>query len=464
MPDLKPGRGHAWLLAACMLVGAIALGFAVQIKNGTLDPAAINLLTIAFVAAILGVSIPGLSYLDSLSDTPLHFLLGLGLAFQVGQMLITPPGAYLKISEPAAFLPYFAGLITVLVIGATWLWPIPWLKRLRLPVLVLVFVVMGVWMIKASPSPSVDVYVFQEDGAKLLASGGNPYTMTYPDAYGYSRYYGAEWAGDGRLNFGFPYPPLSLLWMTPGQTLLGDPRYMHLLAMALSALLIGYTRPGSLATGAAALFLFTPRAFYVLEQSWVEPLSILCLAAVVFLAERGSRWWPLAFGLLLVSKQVMLLALPLAWLLLPRPLPSWKRLIQPALMMSAGALISLPLALWNLPAFWRDVVTLHVAQQFRPDSLSYLALLAQNGSAPLPSAFGFIAAVIAIVFVLMRAPRTPSGFAAGLALVFITFFAFSKQAFCNYYYFVIGAMCCAVAAAHISPSSHTERIATHARH
>ena len=26
------------------------------------------------------------------------------------------------------------------------------------------------------------------------------------------------------------------------------------------------------------------------------------------------------------------------------------------------------------------------------------------------------------------------------------FFAFNKQAFCNYYFFVIGAMCCAIAA------------------
>ena len=42
-------------------------------------------------------------------------------------------------------------------------------------------------------------------------------------------------------------------------------------------------------------------------------------------------------------------------------------------------------------------------------------------------------------------PRTPAGFAGGVALVYFAFFAFNKQAFENYYFFVIGALCCAVA-------------------
>jgi hypothetical protein len=51
-----------------------------------------------------------------------------------------------------------------------------------------------------------------------------------------------------------------------------------------------------------------------------------------------------------------------------------------------------------------------------------------------------------IAMALWRAPRTPAGFAAAVAVTFTVFFAFSKQAFGNYYFFVIGALACALAA------------------
>ena len=43
---------------------------------------------------------------------------------------------------------------------------------------------------------------------------------------------------------------------------------------------------------------------------------------------------------------------------------------------------------------------------------------------------------------------TPAGFAACGSLVFFAFFAFAKQAFCNYYFMILGFICCAVAALH----------------
>jgi len=57
-----------------------------------------------------------------------------------------------------------------------------------------------------------------------------------------------------------------------------------------------------------------------------------------------------------------------------------------------------------------------------------------------------LAAVVTLALSLWRAPRTPAGFALSLGFILLAFFAFNKQAFCNYYFFVIGAMCCAVGA------------------
>jgi hypothetical protein len=47
---------------------------------------------------------------------------------------------------------------------------------------------------------------------------------------------------------------------------------------------------------------------------------------------------------------------------------------------------------------------------------------------------------------LWRVARTPAGFALGVAALFLAFFVLNKQAFANYYFFVIGALCVAVAA------------------
>ena len=59
-------------------------------------------------------------------------------------------------------------------------------------------------------------------------------------------------------------------------------------------------------------------------------------------------------------------------------------------------------------------------------------------------AFAVAAAVMALA--LWRVARTPAGFALGVAALFLAFFVLNKQAFANYYFFVVGALCVAVAA------------------
>ena len=65
----------------------------------------------------------------------------------------------------------------------------------------------------------------------------------------------------------------------------------------------------------------------------------------------------------------------------------------------------------------------------------------------------FILAPLTIALGIWRAPRTPAGFALAVALTLLVFFAFSKQAFVNYYYVVLGALCCALAAAGPEPAA-----------
>jgi hypothetical protein len=88
--------------------------------------------------------------------------------------------------------------------------------------------------------------------------------------------------------------------------------------------------------------------------------------------------------------------------------------------------------------------------------LSYLVAIAgPEGAAP-SSIWTLVACLAGLAIAMWRSPRTLTGFAMVLALGSVSFFAFSKQGFCNYYYFTIGMLCLAVAAANargLTPNS-----------
>jgi hypothetical protein len=119
---------------------------------------------------------------------------------------------------------------------------------------------------------------------------------------------------------------------------------------------------------------------------------------------------------------------------------AWKAL-------GVAAAVTLPIALWDVGAFVRSAVLLQFRQPFREDSLSYPAAIYWSTGWRGPAWVAFVLAAVAVVYCLRKCPRTPAGFAAALGLVCFVFFAFNKQAFCNYYHLVIGALCCAARAA-----------------
>jgi 4-amino-4-deoxy-L-arabinose transferase-like glycosyltransferase len=174
------------------------------------------------------------------------------------------------------------------------------------------------------------------------------------------------------------------------------------------------------------------------------------MAATIFLACRrpGLTW--IALGLLLATKQYMVLALPISFFLLPTGWRwrDWNTLV--SLAITTALLVTLPLALWNWHAFWKSTVTVQQLAPFRWDAISYLVwygfrghLVTEPSTAVIWSS---LAALAGLALSLWRSPRTVAGFAASLSLILLGFFSFNKQAFCNYYFFVIGAICCAIAA------------------
>jgi hypothetical protein len=442
-------------MATPLALCAVLLGLAVQINNGALDSWALLLVTIAIACSAIAVVSPSARTIEAWGDRPAMLVLGLGLAVQLGVILTSPAGVYLR-GGPEVYQPHHVAVAVASVLAGAGLSVRPWLGRLRMPLLLAVHFFLGTWLIKASPSPHIDVYTFHQEAYRALSHHVNPYALTMPNIYGHTVWYADGSAVNGRLLVGFLYPPLSLLLAWPGH-LMGDYRYAMLVAMTLSGAFLAYTRPGRLAETAAAVFLFTPRGLLVLEQGWTEPFVVLLLSATVFCACRAPKLLSGILGLLFAVKQYTFLFLPIAPFLLGggRPWRKYGTLIATAGLVAA--IVTVPLALWNWHAFVDSVLLYQIRQPFRADALSYIAWSARDGVPRLPQWLSVAAAAAALGLSLWRAPRTPAGFAAATAFVFLVFFAFAKQAFCNYYFMVLGVACCAMAALHAPFAARHDR-------
>ena len=451
--DPATQRFDGMLSAIAYTFAAVALGFALQQANGEITPRAMGALSLSIAFCVLGVVSPRLAISKRLGDHPVALVLFFGVAFQITVMVTSTPGVYQDIQEIGGWNPMYQSYVICAALAGAALSPLRWLRNIVVPAFLVTFFFLGSWMIAASPDPWIDVFVFQRDSIAAVRDGINPYTISFPNIYGeVAPFYSPDVADPERLHFGYIYPPLGLLLTLPAQVLCGDFRFAQLLAMIGAAAFMAYARPGRIGALVAFLFLLTPRSLYILEMSWTEPFIIFFLAGIVFCACRFPRGIPYFLGLLLATKQYTVFALP-AVLLLLDPLTireAWRVTWRAGLV----ALVAmLPFTITALPGFWESVVALQFHQPFRADSLSFPAHIALDGGPILAVWIAFAVMIPAALLGLWRAGRTPSGFAGTVALTLFLFVAFNKQAFCNYYYFALGAMCCAIAATQLEPKS-----------
>jgi hypothetical protein len=350
---------------------------------------------------------------------------------------------------PVAFYVYVLPALGVAVLGAVW--PSRWRRKVFIPALLAAYFATGAWMLRLSPSPYIDVFELTRDSSQAVWRGQNPYAIDFPVLYTahpdwVAALYPPGTVRGGRVHFGYQYMPLSLEFACAGHLLGGDFRLGNLAALTVCAGLLAYAG-GGLAAAAASLLLLTPRGFYVIEQGWSEPVVAMCMALVVFCAARRPRWLAWSAGLLMASKQYMILGVPALLLLLPRPL-AWKTtgafLIRAA---AAGLAVTAPMVLWNVHAFWHSAVVELLQNPYRYDSFNFMAIWAGPRHAEPPGWIVYAVAGCATLLAVWSAPRTAGGFCAALAVILLSFFAVAKQAFNNYYFLAIAALCCAVAGA-----------------
>lgn len=321
-----------------------------------------------------------------------------------------------------------------------------------LAVLLVLHAVAGVIVVRAVPAEAIDCYTFQREAAQRLLHGIDPFGGTEAnvyDAHDTSRFYGSGMVLDGRVQVGFQYPPITLLWVLPGY-LLGDVRYSYIVAVMFSAVFLFAIYPHRRSAGIAALLLLNPFTFYVESRSWTEPLVLMVLSATLYAAMKQRAWLPFALGLFLATKQYNFLALPfMGFLIQPFQWRSFAKLMANSLVIAAATAV--PFAMWNIRGLWHDLVLFHLAQPFRSDALSFAVPF------PLFLKVGPLLCLAFMVWGMRVGKRHAAMFAAGYGIALLLFVSTSKQAFSNYYFLIAQALLLA-AAALANPSITAARI------
>lgn len=449
-----------WLVTA-----ALVLSLTLHISDGFYHVPALPWLGLALVAALLGVGgVPWPGLPAAADGRPVALgLLTLGVLVSALALLSKPLARYMADNRPWAH-PELLVVVAIMAATATSAGAGPGRRtRARAGIILLAGGLwLGVWTIRESPRPHIDVMPVHADAFRALRNGESPYGITFADMYRANEaFYASEMREGTRVMFGFPYPPLSLFMAWPGHALLGDLRYSEVLALVLAAGLLitmGQDRLGVLCAGA---LLLAPRVVFHIEQGWTEPFPIVLLAATVAtaLVRPALAWLPL--GLLMAVKQHMALGLLFAPMLsagtLLRGGGSGARLGASARSaavfalraVAVAAVVTVPLALLDLEAFVRSAVLLQLREPFRLDSLSFTRALVvlgwpldRHGALYVSLAAGGLGVLVS----WWRAPRTPAGFAASLGLTCFLLTAFGKKAFLNYYFLVIACLLTAIAA------------------
>ena len=427
-------------------LSALVLGYSLQVSNGFYNETALMWLTAALGLCCAATLTQRANVaLSKRSEQALSVLLLAGLLFQVYLHATSRPGMYL--GRGADFRIFYLLLSAQAVAPLAGLISSPPLQRAWFPLVLAASLGLGVWMVRASPEPPIDVVVVHKEALDALLSDKDPYRISFANVYAkedIANFYNPAAIIGNRVAFGYPYPPASLLLVVPGYVLFGDYRYSEVALLIAAAALIGYTQRTRTAKLAACLLLTTPRVWFVIEQGWTEPVPLFGLALAVFFIARHPVPAGWAAGLMVVTKQYLgfcgLAVLRLLWL---RP-RQWPWVLGG--IVAAACIVTLPLALWHPNAFMRNVVWLQTQEPFRMDSLSFLSWAAHNGYGRGTFLWAVGSAVAAAVIGIVATHNTPAGFAASVTLTTFLMFAFGSKAFCNYYFFVIGALCATLAA------------------
>ncbi len=272
----------------------------------------------------------------------------------------------------------------------------------------------------ASSAPNVDVWVYFEKAVGAMNSLVNPYTLTYPDIYQGAHHYNPK----------FIYWPMSLYLMAPIKWF-ADVRFSLVIALFASAYLL--KRDSSYTHWDILIFLLFPINFFVIEQSWIEPLMIpFLILHFQSLRNKDYKWAAIWLGALCALKQFMLAPFLLSSLYLLRVKGFKHTLIAPAFIL----LTFFPFLILTPETFIQNTFLEFLRFPARADSLSWVAHFLFHYDYELSGTISALLYLGTFIFCAYKLWQEQSLLAlkSGYFLTLAVTFLFGKQSFANYYF------------------------------
>ena len=415
-----------------MLVSYVLLLIGLLINWGAYDPIALILLLASFaLVAVAFVWVWRGSPRDRRVPGAPPFAIALIVLLLAA--VAVPTAIYLK--APVYDLSYHVWLlILTCLVAVAYLIVRRDHRRLRrgiFIVAVLGAVAFRVWMPIASPAPVIDVFSFSQESSQHLLEGKNPYNTPVTDIY------------QNAVSFGYSikayiYLPADLYVQAASYGLTRDVRYAYVLAELVVAFVLWRLSrrrwSESIAELLTLLYLYNPRALFVLEQAWVDSLIMMLFALFLYLRERGKPTAAsVAYGYMLFLKQYMLFAF-FQWFIIER---NWKRILTGLVV---GFLTLLPFAIWDWRGLLDNGILFNVVVPFRDDSLTLFSFLSRTWGVQPPAGWTILvgAVLTALTFIPQRHIQPLRGYLFALTLTTFGMFLFGTTGFCNWYYLVAG--------------------------
>lgn len=302
-------------------------------------------------------------------------------------------------------------------------------------------------MIFSSPRPIIDVWdklMIASDG---ILHGKNPYLLTYTKLY----------KGINPSPFG--HLPGLFIVFAPVLHLFKDVRFVYVFSDILIIYLftkLFKKRSKFVFQNLSLVYLFNPVALFVFEQSWLEPFMLASLFLFYYLSKRrkfGLSVLPLA--IFLTTKTIDCLSLPVILKL--------KKIKKKYIFISLflAFLVVLPFFIWS-PVVLMDTILLRIFKNnYDSSAPTHIALTFRN---MLKDIFGiyyrkktafFVSFIFPLISYLFVKIGSFYKVFLTLSFMYLGFYFFNYQAFCNYFFFVSGLVLFALIDFFLSPNKNS---------
>jgi hypothetical protein len=315
-----------------------------------------------------------------------------------------------------------------------------WVRNVRFTFVAVCIALAGIDTYATSPTPRIDVWTVQQQGASAFWEGKNPFVEVHQGDTG------PRSAND----VPYVYPPMQVYVTAIAWKLKGDVRF----AILAAALLLGFSvralagrfgakKLPAIIEDAPALFIWcTPKFFFILEQAWVDPVQLFWCSALVLAAAWNRPWLTAVLaGLVVGAKQTMLLFAGLIGLGLRFNLRQW--IVAGSVALSTF----LPYMIWDFKAWKHANFDFLNALPVRPDALTYITWVRRKFNVEIPYALAFPGAFGVALLAAWKGKRSLGGLTMAAVATLTVFFVINKWAFANYYFALAGLSALAAAAA-----------------